>query len=384
MAVEHITITQSSKELAQLAADEQDPTVARRLVGLRLFRVLSLKGDADPVPQVASALRLSESAVRRWLADYRDHGLEHLLSNGRADTPSVEKTLTPESEPAMTEAPSSLASRIDLDRILGSVSDSEDALRAWRGRNQYMSQLQDDWPTRKDLGIGASRSESDRSPVKRRAAESAAASRVRPLSDAVEQAADAPGVDAGSRRTDASGHVTDSGGASLQHTDHGELTSASAVQDREPQPQSRPESTPANESTSLSGARILVAETDEMIRSVMRHRIQKHGAVVVEASDGMEVVGIAQATQFDLAVISATLPGLDGFEVISWLRESDHGAYVPVMMTAWPGEASDMSRAFETGADDFLRKPFSPAEMIARLKRLLSKPGPRGGNGDSS
>ncbi len=384
MAVEHVTITQSSKELAQLAADEQDPTVARRLVCLRLFRVLSLKGEADPVPQVASALRLSESAVRRWLADYRDHGLEHLLSNGRAGTPKVEKASAPEPEPAVTEAPSPLASSIDLDRILGSVSDSEDALRALRGRNQYMSDLQAHWPTRKDLGIGASRSESDRPPVKRRAAESAAASRVRPLSDAVEQAAVAPGVEAGSRRSNASRHVTDSGGANHQQADHGESTSANAVQDREPQPQSRPERVSAHESTSLSGARVLVAETDEMIRTVIRHRIQKHGAVVVEASDGMEVVGLVQATQFDLAVISATLPGLDGFEVISWLRESDHGAFVPVMMTAWPGDASDMSRAFETGADDFLRKPFSPAEMIARLKRLLSKSGPRGGNGDSS
>lgn len=384
MAVEHVTITHSSKELAQLAADEKDPTVARRLVCLRLFRVLSLKGEVDPVPQVASALRLSESAVRRWLADYRDHGLEHLLSNGRADTPPVNSTPTPKPEPAITEAPSSLASRIDLDRILGSVSDSEDALRAWRGRNQYMSRLQDDWPTRKDIGIGAARSESDRPPVKRRVAESDAASRVRPPSSAVEHVTDAPGVEAGSRRSDASGDVMDSGVENIQHAGDGELTSTSAVQDREPQPQSKSERTHAHESTSLSGARVLVAETDDMIRTVMRHRIQKHGAVVVEASDGMEVVGIVQATQFDLAVISATLPGLDGFEVISWLRESDHGAYVPVMMTAWPGDASDMSRAFETGADDFLRKPFSPAEMIARLKRLLSKSGPRGGNGDSS
>ncbi|NNE45029.1 MAG: hypothetical protein HKN37_00055, partial [Rhodothermales bacterium] len=255
MAVENVTITQSSKELAQLAADQQDPTVARRLVCLRLYRVLSVKGEADPVPQVASALRLSEAAVRRWLAVYRDNGLEYLLSHGRDEVTPREQTpiSKPELEAAAAEAPSSLESRIDLDRILGSVSDSEDALRAWRGRNQFMSRLKDDWPARRDLGIGASRSESDRPPLKRRVAESESASRIRPPSDAVAEAAEAPGVEAGSRRLDASGDVMGSGVEHLQHAGGGELSSTIAVQDRKLQPQSKIQPKPAHEPTSLRG-----------------------------------------------------------------------------------------------------------------------------------
>lgn len=133
----------------------------------------------------------------------------------------------------------------------------------------------------------------------------------------------------------------------------------------------------------IEGARILVAETDEMIRSVIRHRLERKGAMVTEASDGMEAVSVLEADEFDLVVIAASLPGLDGFEVVRWLRTDEKHSYLPVMMLEWPGDPSMMPRAFEIGADDFLRKPFSPVELIARLKRMLSRDSRDGSAGGS-
>ena len=78
-----------------------------------------------------------------------------------------------------------------------------------------------------------------------------------------------------------------------------------------------------------------------------------------------------QSADFDVAVISASLPGLDGFEVLTWLRENPALRDLPILMMEWPGDFSELTRAFELGADDFLRKPFSPVELVARLGRLV-------------
>ncbi|MBT8402087.1 MAG: response regulator [Rhodothermia bacterium] len=131
----------------------------------------------------------------------------------------------------------------------------------------------------------------------------------------------------------------------------------------------------ASSGHAFANARVLIAEPDDLITDIIRHRLEKQGAKVTSAIDGVEVVSRFWSTTFDLVIVAAALPGLDGFEIARWLRDHQTNSEVPILITSWPGNESDLVRAFDAGADDFLRKPFSPAEMVARSRRLLERVG---------
>ncbi len=143
----------------------------------------------------------------------------------------------------------------------------------------------------------------------------------------------------------------------------------------------------ASSGHTFANARVLIAEPDDLITDIIRHRLEKQGAEVTSAVDGVEVVSRFWSTTFDLVIVAAALPGLDGFEIARWLRDHQTNSDVPILITSWPGNESDLVRAFDAGADDFLRKPFSPAEMVARSRRLLERVGgwqPDPSRGESS
>jgi DNA-binding response OmpR family regulator len=116
--------------------------------------------------------------------------------------------------------------------------------------------------------------------------------------------------------------------------------------------------------------RVLVADDDPLIQRLVRTHLDRAGFRVLIASDGDEALNMAVADQPDLIVLDLMLPKMDGFEVCRRIREF---SLVPVVMLTARGEQGDKLRGFEAGADDYLTKPFAPAELLARVRAVLRR-----------
>jgi two-component system, OmpR family, KDP operon response regulator KdpE len=123
--------------------------------------------------------------------------------------------------------------------------------------------------------------------------------------------------------------------------------------------------------------RVLVADDDPLIQRLVRTHLDRAGFRVLTAADGEAAVDMAAAEQPDLIVLDLMLPKLDGFEVCKRIREF---SLVPIVMLTARGDQVDKLRGFEVGADDYLTKPFSPPELLARVRAVLrrAQQGPSG------
>jgi two-component system KDP operon response regulator KdpE len=109
---------------------------------------------------------------------------------------------------------------------------------------------------------------------------------------------------------------------------------------------------------------VLLVEDEARMRKFVRIALSTNGYRVLEASTGEEGLSLASATPPDLVVLDIGLPGIDGFEVTRRLRE---WSTVPIIVLSARGQEQDKVRALNDGADDYLTKPFGPAELMARL-----------------
>lgn len=116
--------------------------------------------------------------------------------------------------------------------------------------------------------------------------------------------------------------------------------------------------------------RVLVADDDPLIQRLVRTHLDRAGFRVLTAGDGEAALDMAAAEQPDLIVLDLMLPGIDGFEVCKRIREF---SLVPVVMLTARGEQVDKLRGFDAGADDYLTKPFSPPELLARVRAVLRR-----------
>jgi two-component system response regulator MprA len=123
-------------------------------------------------------------------------------------------------------------------------------------------------------------------------------------------------------------------------------------------------------------ARILVVDDDARIRTVVRRGLSYEGYHVTEAASGEEALRIAREQLPQLVVLDVMLPGIDGLEVTRRLRAS--GDHVAVLMLTARDEVKDRVQGLETGADDYLVKPFSFEELLARVHALLRRRAPEG------
>lgn len=130
----------------------------------------------------------------------------------------------------------------------------------------------------------------------------------------------------------------------------------------------------AGESDRVEG-RVLVIEDDEEIVEVLRRSLRGEGYEVRSAADGVEALDAAAGFVPDLVVLDLGLPRLDGIEVCRRLRaESD----VPILMLTARAETEDRVEGLDSGADDYLAKPFERRELLARIRALLRRRPPRG------
>ena len=118
---------------------------------------------------------------------------------------------------------------------------------------------------------------------------------------------------------------------------------------------------------------ILVADDDEVIIGLVVYRLEHSGYRVITAGDGEEALRLALAERPALAVIDVMMPKLDGFEVTRRIRDNDETKDMPVIMLTARVQEADVERGFAAGADDYLKKPFSPQELRSRVQALLAR-----------
>jgi DNA-binding response OmpR family regulator len=118
---------------------------------------------------------------------------------------------------------------------------------------------------------------------------------------------------------------------------------------------------------------VLVADDDEDIRSLVTFRLERAGYRVVTATDGEHALSLALEHSPDLAVLDVMMPRLDGYELTRRLREHEATKEMPVILLTARAQEADVERGFEVGADDYIRKPFSPQELRARVQAILGR-----------
>ncbi len=115
---------------------------------------------------------------------------------------------------------------------------------------------------------------------------------------------------------------------------------------------------------------ILVVDDEERIRRLLKLYLEKEHYIIEEAEDGETALQLATEKNYDLILLDVMLPGIDGIEVCSRLRELKS---TPIIMLTAKGEEANRVQGFEVGVDDYVVKPFSPREVIYRVKAILRR-----------
>ena len=121
----------------------------------------------------------------------------------------------------------------------------------------------------------------------------------------------------------------------------------------------------------MPGERILVVEDERSIADLVAEALKRQGYRVETAGDGDQALEAAETTLPDLIILDLMLPKLDGWEVCRRLREEETTRRIPIIMLTARRDEKDVVAGLELGADDYLRKPFSLAELLARVKAHL-------------
>lgn len=116
--------------------------------------------------------------------------------------------------------------------------------------------------------------------------------------------------------------------------------------------------------------KILIVDDEEKIREVIREYGEFEGHTIIEASDGMEAVNICKTEDFDIIIMDVMMPKLDGFSAVKEIKKTKD---IPVLMLSARGEEYDKLFGFEIGIDDYVVKPFSPKEVMARIKVIINR-----------
>lgn len=116
--------------------------------------------------------------------------------------------------------------------------------------------------------------------------------------------------------------------------------------------------------------KVLIVDDEEMIRGVLKEYVEFEGGEAYEAADGMEAVKMCRNEDFDIIVMDIMMPRLDGFSAVKEIKKSKN---IPVIMLSARGEEYDKLFGFEMGVDDYVTKPFSPKEVMARIHAVLKR-----------
>jgi DNA-binding response OmpR family regulator len=119
--------------------------------------------------------------------------------------------------------------------------------------------------------------------------------------------------------------------------------------------------------------RVLVAEDDAVTRRLIAFKLQREGYTVETAANGEELLQQAARDAPALVILDIMMPIQDGFSTLRVLRENPTTANVPIMMLSGKSNEEDVVRCLNAGASDYMIKPFSPDELVVRVRKLLKK-----------
>lgn len=119
--------------------------------------------------------------------------------------------------------------------------------------------------------------------------------------------------------------------------------------------------------------KVLVVEDDEAIAAMLKYNLKSEGFIVEHTEDGGEAIIMVEDTSPDLILLDWMLPNLSGIEICRRLRANEKTRNIPVIMVTARGEESDKLMGLDYGADDYITKPFSPAELVARCRAVLRR-----------
>jgi two-component system, OmpR family, phosphate regulon response regulator PhoB len=128
--------------------------------------------------------------------------------------------------------------------------------------------------------------------------------------------------------------------------------------------------------------RVLVIEDDKNILKLIRYNLEKAGFVCITTITGEDAFDILDKEQVDLIILDIMLPTIDGFEICKRVKQDQRYKNMPVIMLTAKGEEVDKIVGFELGADDYIVKPFSPRELVLRIKAVLKRNAPKEGSKD--
>lgn len=130
----------------------------------------------------------------------------------------------------------------------------------------------------------------------------------------------------------------------------------------------------------MEGKKILIVDDEKNIRNVIKEYAKFDGFETFEAEDGMQAVEMCRTQDFDLIIMDIMMPKLDGYSAVREIRKTKQ---IPVIMLSARGEEYDRLFGFELGVDDYVTKPFSPKELLARIRAVMKRsaaPAPAGDN----
>lgn len=123
----------------------------------------------------------------------------------------------------------------------------------------------------------------------------------------------------------------------------------------------------------VADARVLVVDDEPDILSILVYQLSREGFRVSTAVNGQSAIATAVEERPDIVILDLMLPGIDGYEVLARLRQNERTASIPVILLSARREEEERIRGFEIGADDYVTKPFSPRELIFRVRALLRR-----------
>ncbi|WP_300258341.1 response regulator transcription factor [Clostridium sp.] len=123
----------------------------------------------------------------------------------------------------------------------------------------------------------------------------------------------------------------------------------------------------------MTNKKVLIVDDEEHIRELIKFNLKKEGYDTEVAVNGTEALNIIKEVKFDLILLDLMLPEIDGLEVCKEIRRNEETSDVPVMIITAKGEEFDKVLGLELGADDYITKPFSIRELMARVKALLRR-----------
>lgn len=131
-----------------------------------------------------------------------------------------------------------------------------------------------------------------------------------------------------------------------------------------------------NRHSTARSFRILIAEDSDDLQTLLRYNLEAMGFSVIAARDGEEAELLLSEEAPDLLILDWMMPGVSGIELLRRLRRASHTAALPVIVLTARSDEADRIRALETGADDYIVKPFSMEELLARIRALLRRMAP--------